>query len=160
VDALALDATCELRLAVPPREIPCAAVHEHASPDASYILVVEDDADLRQLHAEVLVDAGLPVREAADGLEGLEIMEAHGVPAVVVLDLRMPRMNGWDFAERLRARPEWRDIAIVVVAAHYQIREEATALGASAWLHKPVSIDDLARVVGRAYRDAVTSKAS
>jgi two-component system chemotaxis response regulator CheY len=135
-------------------------VHDHATADDAYILVVEDDGDLRQLHVEVLEDAGLPVRDAADGLEALDIMEADGPPAVIVLDLRMPRMNGWDFADRLRARPEWRDVAIVVVAAHYQIRDEARALGARAWLHKPVSIDELARVVERAYRDAVASKAS
>ncbi len=131
-----------------------------AVPDADYILVVEDDADLRMLHAEVLEDAGLPVRGASDGIEALEIMESHGPPAVVVLDLRMPRMNGWDFAARMRARAEWRDAAIVVVAAHYQIREEAAALGARAWLHKPVSIDDLERVVGKAYHDARRRKAS
>ena len=140
--------------------IRCAAVHEHARPDATYVLVVEDDADLRYLHAEVLEDAGLPVRGAADGIEALEIIDAHGPPALVVLDLRMPRMNGWDLAERLRARPESRDVALIVVAAHYQIREEARALGARAWLHKPVNIDDLARVVERAYHDAVASKAS
>lgn len=122
--------------------------------------MVEDDSDLRVLHWEILSDAGLPVRGAADGIEALETIETHGPPAVVVLDLRMPRMNGWDFAEHLRARPEWRDIALVVVAAHYQIREEARALGARAWLHKPVNIDDLARVVEGAYRDALASKAS
>lgn len=124
-----------------------------------YILVVEDDADLRELHVEVLEDAGHAVRSAEDGVEGLGVIERHGPPVVLVLDLRMPRMNGWDLAARVRANPAWHRISIVVVAAHYQIREEATALGAQAWLHKPVNIDDLASVVSRCYADALGSAA-
>lgn len=132
---------------------------DDATLSGGYILVVEDDADLRLLHVEVLEDAGHAVRSAEDGLEALEVIDRHGPPVVVVLDLRMPRMNGWDLAARLRADPDLRDISIVVVAAHYQIREEAAALGAQAWLHKPVSIDDLASVVGRCYADALGSLA-
>ena len=133
---------------------------DHESSAEPYILVVEDDRDLRLLHVEVLEDEGHHVRAAADGLEALETIEEFGPPVLVVLDLRMPRMNGWDFADRLRSRPDWKDTSIVVVAAHYQIREEATNLQATAWLHKPVSIDDLAAVVGRVYRDRITSMAS
>lgn len=140
--------------------IRCPAVPDVADPAARYILVVEDDPDLRLVHGEVLEEAGHVVRAAADGLEALELIERDGPPVVIVLDLRMPRMSGWDLVDRLRARAEWRDIALVVVAAHYQIREEATALRAKAWLHKPVSIDDLARVVGRTYEDRMRAMAS
>ncbi len=133
-------------------------IHD-ATSSGGYILVVEDDTDLRLLHVEVLEGAGHTVRSAEDGIAALEVIERHGPPVVVVLDLRMPRMNGWDLAARLRANPELRTISIVVVAAHYQIREEATALGAQAWLHKPVSIDDLASVVGGCYADALGSLA-
>lgn len=120
-----------------------------------YVLVVEDDQDLRELHVEILEDAGHAVRSAEDGLAALEVIERHGPPVVLVLDLRMPRMNGWDLAAHLRANPDLRGISIVVVAAHHQVREEATALGAQAWLHKPASIDDLASVIGRCYTDAL-----
>ena len=130
-----------------------------ATSSGGYILVGEDDPDLRILHAEVLQDAGHAVLSAEDGIEALEVIERHGAPVVLVLDLRMPRMNGWDLAERVRANPELRGTSIVVVAAHYQIREEANAIGAQAWLHKPVSIDDLASVVGRCYADALGSVA-
>lgn len=133
---------------------------DNRAPAARYILVVEDDSDLRYLHAEVLGEEGYTVRAAADGVEALDIMERDGPPVVVVLDLRMPRLSGWDLVERLRARPDWGTVAVVVVAAHYRIREQATALGAQAWLHKPVSIDDLARVVGRVYDEAQRSVAS
>ena len=131
-----------------------------AVPAARYILVVEDDPDLRLVHGEVLEEAGHVVRTAADGFEALELIERDGPPVVIVLDLRMPRMSGWDLVDRLRARAEWRDIALVVVAAHYQIGEEAAALRAQAWLHKPVGIDDLARVVGRTYDDRIRAMAS
>jgi chemosensory pili system protein ChpA (sensor histidine kinase/response regulator) len=111
------------------------------------ILVVDDDPDLRLVHSEILSHEGYEVLTAADGVEALEVVENEGPPAVILLDLRMPRMNGWDLAERLRQRPGWRDIPVVVVAAHYRIADEAAAIGARAWLHKPVNIDVLLRVV-------------
>lgn len=118
------------------------------------ILVVEDDPDLRLVHSEILSHEGYTVLAASDGVEALELVENEGPPAVILLDLRMPRMNGWDLAARLRRRPGWRDIPIVVVAAHYRIADEAAAIGARAWLHKPVSIDLLLRVVGQIYAES------
>jgi len=79
---------------------------------------------------------------------------------MILLDLRMPRMNGWDLAKQLRQRPGWRDIPLVVVAAHYRIADEAAAIGARAWLHKPVSIEVLLRVVGQIYAEATSGTAS
>ncbi len=118
------------------------------------ILVVEDDPDLRLVHSEILSHEGYTVLAASDGVEALELVENEGPPAMVLLDLRMPRMNGWDLAKRLRRRPGWRDIPLVVVAAHYRIADEAAAIGARAWLHKPVSIDLLLRVVGQIYAES------
>ena len=118
------------------------------------ILIVEDDPDLRLVHSEILSHEGYTVLTAADGVEALEVVENEGPPAMILLDLRMPRMNGWDLAERLRQRPGWRDIPVVVVAAHYRIAEEAAAIGARAWLHKPVSIDVLLRVVDQVYTES------
>jgi chemosensory pili system protein ChpA (sensor histidine kinase/response regulator) len=118
------------------------------------ILIVEDDPDLRLVHSEILSHEGYTVLTAADGIEALEVVENEGPPAMILLDLRMPRMNGWDLAKRLRQRPGWRDIPVVVVAAHYRIAEEAAAIGARAWLHKPVSIDVLLRVVGQVFAES------
>ena len=124
------------------------------------ILVVEDDPDLRLVHSEILSNEGYEVVTAADGIEALEVVESQGPPAMILLDLRMPRMNGWDLAERLRQRPGWRDIPIIVVAAHYRIADEAAAIGADAWLHKPVSIDMLLRVVGQVYARSMNGAGS
>jgi chemosensory pili system protein ChpA (sensor histidine kinase/response regulator) len=117
------------------------------------ILIVEDDPDLRLVHSEILSHEGYPVLTAADGVEALEMVERSGPPAVILLDLRMPRMNGWDLAARLRQHARWREIPIVVVAAHYRIADEAAAIGARAWLHKPVSIDAMLRLVGEIWTE-------
>ena len=119
------------------------------------ILVVEDDPDLRLVHSEILSHEGYEVLTAADGIEALEVVETEGPPAMILLDLRMPRMNGWDLANRLREREGWRDIPIIVVAAHYRIADEAAAIGAHAFLHKPVSIDVLLKVVGQVFAQSM-----
>jgi CheY-like chemotaxis protein len=135
-------------------ELPWSAVNLTLSrSDGRYILIVEDDADLRTVEAEVLGADGYEVRTAADGIEALEAIEATGTPALILLDLRMPRLSGWDLAARLRADPELSRVPIVVVAAHYAIADEAAALGARAWLHKPVSIEDLLSAVQRIFDD-------
>ncbi|HEX7195195.1 MAG TPA: response regulator [Candidatus Limnocylindria bacterium] len=121
---------------------------------------MEDDPDLRLVHSEILSHEGYPVMTAADGVEALELVERSGPPAIILLDLRMPRMNGWDFAERLRRKPHWRDIPLIVVAAHYRIADEAAAIGARAWLHKPVSIEEMLRVIERVYTETTAGKAS
>ena len=119
------------------------------------ILIVEDDPDLRLVHSEILGEEGYPVLTAADGVEALEVVERTGPPAVILLDLRMPRMNGWDLAARLREHARWCEIPIVVVAAHYRIAEEAAAIGARAWLHKPVSMDAMLRLVGEIWTERI-----
>ncbi|HYI67573.1 MAG TPA: response regulator [Candidatus Limnocylindrales bacterium] len=124
------------------------------------ILVVEDDPDLRLVHSEILSHEGYTVLAASDGVEALELVESEGPPAMILLDLRMPRMNGWDLAKRLRQRPGWRDIPLVVVAAHYRIADEAAAIGARAWLHKPVSIDVLLRVVAQIYTESTNGRSA
>ena len=121
--------------------------------DGRYILIVEDDADLRAVEAEVLDAEGYDVRTAADGVEALEAIDRAGTPALILLDLRMPRLNGWDLAARLRSRESLAEVPIIVVAAHFAIAQEADAIGARAWLHKPVSIDHLLTTVRGVFRD-------
>lgn len=117
--------------------------------ERGYILIVEDDPDLRGVETEILRMEGFAVRPARDGVEALEVIEEAGAPALVLLDLRMPRLNGWDLAARLRADRSLSRIPIVVVAAHYAIGDEAAAIGARAWLRKPAGIDELLAVVRR-----------
>lgn len=109
------------------------------------VLVVEDDPELRTIYQEVLTDGGFQVRAARDGLDALEMLNDGMAPCALVLDLRMPRMSGWELADHLRADGRWRHVPLIVVAAYYRIAEEADRLGARAWLQKPI---DLSRLVG------------
>ncbi len=111
------------------------------------VLVVEDDPELRTIYEEVLSDGGFAVTAARDGVDALEKLAAGVDPCVLVIDLRMPRMSGWELADRLRADERWDRVPLVVVAAYYRIAEEAERLGAQAWLQKPIDLGRLVRVV-------------
>lgn len=145
----------------PAREIGLAREHSYwtrvrrmdEAEHSEAILVVEDDPDLRLVHSEILGQEGYSVMTAADGVEALQIVERTAPPAMILLDLGMPRMDGWELVRRIRKRPGWSDVPIVVVAAHYRIADEAAMIGARAWLHKPVGIDDLLRVVARIHAE-------
>lgn len=112
------------------------------------VLVVEDDPGLREVFAEALDMAGHEVRGAADGSEAFSMLADGWRPCVIFLDLRMPGMDGWEFARRLRAERRWTEVPIVVLAAHFRIDREAREIGAFAWLQKPFDLerlDDVAR---------------
>jgi CheY-like chemotaxis protein len=111
------------------------------------VLVVEDDPDLLSLVAMILGDAGYEVAAAEDGLQALARIEER-MPGVILLDMRMPVMNGWEFAREYRARFA-RAAPIVVVTAAEDARARAQEIGADAWLEKPFDLDDVVRTVAR-----------
>jgi DNA-binding response OmpR family regulator len=111
------------------------------------ILVVEDDPDLLSLMEMILVEAGRRVRTAAEGGAALERAKEE-MPALILLDMRMPGMNGWDFAREFRAR-HGAASPIVVVTAAENARRRAEEIGADAWLAKPFDIDDVLALVER-----------
>ena len=80
------------------------------------ILVVDDDPALRELLRRTLEPEGYAVLEADDGRSALARIEER-VPGLILLDLMMPHMNGFELLAELRARPEWRGIPVVVVTA-------------------------------------------
>jgi CheY-like chemotaxis protein len=81
------------------------------------VLLVDDDAAARGLTRKVLEKEGWKVCEAGNGIEALECLENER-PNLILLDLMMPVMDGFEFAERVRRHPEWRSIPIVVLSAH------------------------------------------
>jgi len=107
------------------------------------VLVVEDDSALREVYAGLLSELGHTVRTAADGVAALSQLASTWKPCVVFLDLRMPGMDGWEFAQRLKADDRLKDVPIVVVAAHFRIDQEAWELGAAAWMQKPFDLGRL-----------------
>ncbi len=87
-------------------------------PDARpTVLVLDDDPEICDVVAEVLTDDGFDVVCVSDGALGLEHLELNPRPAAILLDLMMPKLNGWTFADRVRAVPQLRDIPIIVMTA-------------------------------------------
>ena len=119
------------------------------------VLVVDDDPDLRELMRLLLEGAGYRVETARDGREALERVSAHA-PALVLLDMKMPGMNGWQFARTLR-RTHNRRIPIVVVTAGDDARRTAEEVGAEAYLGKPFELDDVLKVVELHSRSSATA---
>jgi CheY-like chemotaxis protein len=112
------------------------------------VLFVDDDPDLREAVHMMLDLAGYEVRCAEHGEKALEAI-ADKMPAVVLLDMLMPVMNGWQCAAELRAR-YGRDLPIVVVTAAEHAHARAAQIGGVAdVLQKPFDMDDLLRIVAR-----------
>ena len=103
------------------------------------LLVVEDDPDLAGLMKIILGDAGYQVRVAENGAVALARV-AEEMPSLILLDMRMPVMNGWEFAREFRAR-HGRAARIVVVTAAENARLRAQEIEADGWLEKPFELD-------------------
>ncbi len=111
------------------------------------VLVVEDDQDLSGLLELVLADAGYHVRLAGDGRAALARVQEE-MPGVILLDMRMPVMNGWEFAREFRAR-FGRACPVVVVTAAENARLRAEEIGAEGWLSKPFDLEEVLAMVAR-----------
>lgn len=112
-----------------------------ASP--SSVLVIEDDPEMRGLLVLVLEEEGYRLLTAADGREGLELLRTTK-PDVILLDMKMPVMDGYEFARRYReAHGDAERAPIVVMTAAEDPRKRAEEIGAAGWLGKPVELDDL-----------------
>jgi CheY-like chemotaxis protein len=111
------------------------------------VLVVDDDKDIVYSIDMALSDEGYEVLTAADGAEALTVLQQR-VPKVILLDMRMPVMDGWQFARAYRRRPG-SHAPIVVVTAARDAAERAAEIEAEDVLPKPFRIDDLLQMVGR-----------
>lgn len=114
------------------------------------ILVVDDDEDIRMVLQDVLADEGFRVEGARDGTEALEILQREG-GWVVLLDLMMPRLNGWQVLERLQQEPALlKDTKVVVMSAGWRLDSERQAFNNKlvvASVRKPVDVDELLTLV-------------
>jgi CheY-like chemotaxis protein len=110
------------------------------------VLVVEDEPYLCDLIADVLEAEGHTARKASNGLDALQMISERK-PHLVLLDLMMPIMDGWEFMAELRANPAWRDVPVVVITAVYDVAKTQSITNASAVITKPFDIDQLSDVV-------------
>jgi CheY-like chemotaxis protein len=106
------------------------------------VLVVEDDESIRNVIADVLEDRGFRVVGAANGAEALDRLEL-GRPDVMVLDLLMPVMHGWDFMETYAEKIGGEPIPIVVVSVNPALPRSFNRFGVQSVVAKPFDVDDL-----------------
>jgi CheY-like chemotaxis protein len=115
---------------------------------SAHILVVEDDLDIRESVVEVLQDEGHVVTAAGDGREALDLLQsASPAPDLILLDLMMPVMSGYQFREEQLKRPALAAIPVLVVTADVNARAKAESLKAAGFVQKPLKIQPLIDVV-------------
>jgi CheY-like chemotaxis protein len=114
------------------------------------VLVVDDDIYVRQMIVELLEDEGYSVASAANGIEALHYLEQHAEPpCVILLDLMMPQMNGWEFRHAQRQNPALAAIPVVTISAHADVSRQNPAIDADAHVPKPIDIQRLISTLQR-----------
>lgn len=118
------------------------------APGPKKVLVVDDSTTIRLQVGRALRDAGYVVVEAGDGMEALERVAEHDV-SVAIVDVNMPRMNGLELLERLKADPAHAKIVVLMLTTEVQksLIERAKNAGARGWMIKPVKMDHLVAAV-------------
>lgn len=112
------------------------------------ILVVEDDPDFRELLVEHLLGSGYRVRTARDGAEALETMAREdGAIGLVLVDLRMPVMDGFELCRRIEASKRLPRIPIIVMTAEHETHDVGTSRRVIAVLQKPLELERLDALV-------------
>ncbi|HET9831597.1 MAG TPA: response regulator [Vicinamibacterales bacterium] len=110
-----------------------------------YVLVVDDSSDGREMLAEYLTFRGLSVIEAANGETAIDLVHKHR-PALILMDLQMPGIGGWDATRQLKANPATRDIIVIAMTARVLAPDEGIArqAGCDGFIAKPYDITAVA----------------
>jgi DNA-binding response OmpR family regulator len=110
------------------------------------VLIVEDDVDLREMMAQLLTIEGFAAATAANGREALDYLkDNHDRPHVILLDLMMPVMDGWEFRRRMQSDPDIAELPVIVLSALDPSR--AKDVDSAAFLKKPLDFDRLLALV-------------
>jgi CheY-like chemotaxis protein len=113
------------------------------------ILIIEDDEDVRDSLDELLTMRGYKVFGAANGREALDRMETGLAPCIIILDLMLPVMNGWDFRQHQLADLRWRHIPTIVLSGINDVSLESERLQAVKFFSKPIDFNSLFEAVDR-----------
>jgi two-component system, cell cycle response regulator DivK len=131
-------------------------IHAAAMNDPPLVLLVDDLQEAREMYAATLTSAGMRVAEATDGEHAL-LKVISVMPDVIVMDLAMPVLDGWEATHQLKTHPRTRHIAVVALTGHVTPRalERAEDAGADVVLAKPCTPDTLLffieRLLGQRY---------
>jgi CheY-like chemotaxis protein len=117
--------------------------------NSSRILVVEDEPENRLFIGLMLRTEGFDVTEAEDGPTALEMLGSGTDPDVILLDVMMPGLNGWQVFEKIRNHPQWKEIPVLMLTALAQRSdvEKAVSLGVDGYLTKPFEPADLIHTI-------------
>ncbi len=116
----------------------------------SMVLIVEDEPEILKALTFLLSRANFEVRVARDGEEAIEAIE-EACPALVLLDVMLPKRDGFEVCEFIRANPKWNDLRIIMLTARgrEEDRERGLAMGVDAYLTKPFSTREVLAQVQR-----------
>lgn len=119
---------------------------------APSVLIVDDDPDILEIVGLVLASAGYEVISASDGAEALGLLRSGMVPSVILLDVMMPSMNGWEFRAAQSEDPALAAVPVVLLTGDGNAAEKSQAFRASGYLKKPVDLAVLLETVERCRR--------
>ena len=114
---------------------------------SSMVLLVEDNEDLRRDLAFLIKHYGFEVETARHGKEALEKLNDLGPPCLIILDLMMPVMDGWELRAKLLEDVTLAKVPVVLLSGVADLRNEASSLEAIAYLAKPVDLQKLCRII-------------
>jgi CheY-like chemotaxis protein len=113
------------------------------------VLIIEDDLDIRDVLTQVLEYEGYEVSTAGNGREAIEYLQSNPKPGLILLDLMMPVMDGWQFRAEQQKHDEWASIPVVILSADGNAYQKASTVRAAGFLKKPVELETLLDTVSR-----------
>jgi len=117
------------------------------------VLVIDDDEDIRETLRAVLEDQGFTVACAANGREALDVLlQSTSTPALILLDLTMPEMDGWAFRQEQQRVPRLAQIPVVLFSGNMDAAQAALSLNAAAMMTKPLRLEGLVTLVDQLSR--------
>jgi CheY-like chemotaxis protein len=121
-------------------------VSDHDTPERR-ILIIDDDVDILSSVIQILRTEGYAAAGAENGLDAMRLLHAGPKPCLILLDLMMPVMNGWQFCAKKEQDPAIAEIPVVVISGDGGIDRKAASVGAAGYLKKPIELDVLLETV-------------
>jgi CheY-like chemotaxis protein len=114
--------------------------------NSNLVLIIDDDSAILEMIAELLRYEGYNIKTSSEGHEAVEFARTN-IPALILLDLMMPEMSGWQVINALRTSPQTRMIPVVLLSARRDLAATARELDVASYLEKPFDLDALLDVI-------------